>query len=116
MGNNTDVGSLFIIIMGSLIGAGTIALGITSYNLNSVYDNTTNKPFVKKDDDSDSDSDSDKTTEEDIMDLSNNFNFADQSEVNDRYSIGYKGTGGKRKKHNKSNKNNKRKTSSRKNN
>lgn len=44
---SSDVGTLFVIIMGSLIGIGTVAMGITSYSINKQLDNVGSN-FSKK--------------------------------------------------------------------
>ncbi len=128
---SSNIGTLFVIIMGSLIGIGTIAMGITSYSINKQLDNVSNN-FNKKeknnntDDSDDSDEDEEKP-QKDIMDeitnLKRNLNdFSKYQGFNtnrDEYSLtpeeGWKiQKGGKRNKRNKSKKTkkyNKRKTS-----
>jgi len=45
---SSNIGTLFVIIMGSLIGIGTIAIGVTSYSINKQL-NSLNDNFNKKD-------------------------------------------------------------------
>lgn len=66
---STDVGTLFVIIMGSLIGIGTIAMGITSYSINKQLDNVSNN-FTKKETNNNTD-DSDEDEDEPQKDIMN---------------------------------------------
>jgi len=120
---STDVGTLFVIIMGSLIGIGTVAMGITSYSINKQLDNVTGN-FSKKDNNNDIDDSVDKEEEKkDIMDdilnlkkdLSNKSKYQGFNTNRDEYSLtpesGWKiKEGGKRSKKSKK-KSKKRKTS-----
>lgn len=122
---STDVGTLFVIIMGSLIGIGTVAMGITSYSINKQLDNVAGN-FSKKDNNNDTDdSDDEEEEKKDIMDdiLNLKKNLSDKSKYQgfntnrDEYSLtpelGWKiKEGGKRSKKSKQRKkSSKRKTS-----
>ena len=68
---SSNIGTLFVIIMGSLIGIGTIAMGITSYSINKQLDNVSNNFTKKEKNNNTDDSDEDENEEEpqkDIMD------------------------------------------------
>ena len=68
---SSNIGTLFVIIMGSLIGIGTIAMGITSYSINKQLDNVSNNFTKKETNNNTDDSDEDENEEEpqkDIMD------------------------------------------------
>lgn len=123
-----DVGTLLVIIMGSLIGIGTIAIGVTSYSLNkqldSLNDNFNIKDENKKENTSKTeeinitnDTEDDNYTYEDFFDLSKDFSKY-KDEDNEEYGINpggwskFKGGKKSKKKSKKSKKkSNKRKTS-----
>ena len=90
-----ETGNVIVIIIGVLFGLGALTIGVTSYNLNAIYDEQPNKPFIKKNDTDDSDNDEEQEEEnilERITDLSYNLKDIDNSEKDDPYAF----KGGKR--------------------
>lgn len=123
---STDVGTLFVIIMGSLIGIGTVAMGITSYSINKQLDNANNNfnNFSKKQTETDeteeidvTNDDEDTFTEDDLLDLNKNLSKY-KGEDNEEYGINPGGwsvkKGGKHSKNKTNKKSNKNKKKSKK--
>lgn len=110
-----DVGNIIVIITGALFGLGVIAIGVTSYNLNAMYDNQPNTLIVKKNDPT-TDSEDEETPEDNfyetrLTNLSDDLKDIDNSEKDDPYAFkGGKKNKSKKRKSKKSKKSKKRKS------
>lgn len=113
MANN--VGDIVAIVAGLVTVVGAIALGVTSYSLDSINDNQHSKPFKKnKETDDSEDEEKEKEEEVDIMERVTNLSddlkdIRRMSGFNrDQYSLtpeeGWSKSGGKRSKKNKKSK------------